>query len=548
VRDARGQFSEIRPIIAHQLLLHVDLAGSFLDRVNVALSLPVTLLERGEAAVGVGPLDGAGVGDPRVSALVRIWRHADRDPISIHAGLDLFIPIKQSNHQGDDGVRVRPKVVLAGFFRGLSWSFLGAFYYRPEASLGTVPAGAGNSVGSEIQLGARIGYWDQKRAWSIAPEALLSTVVIGGKPFQKSYTSLELLLGGHYSIKRQVLVGAAFGLGALREPGSPDFRFLFRAAYAPERHDRPALPPSTPRDRDHDGIPDDVDRCPDVAEDKDGFQDSDGCPDPDNDEDGIPDVKDRCPNEPEDRDTFEDDDGCPEADNDQDGILDKNDECRNAAEDKDGFEDSDGCPDPDNDKDGIVDADDKCPIEPGPVENGGCPDKDRDGDTVVDRLDNCPDEPGDPANKGCKKKQLAEIRSGQILILENVYFKTDKAVIEARSFALLKNVAAILKSHPEIGKILVEGHTDDKGKLAHNMDLSQRRAESVVSFLVKEGVARERLEARGFGPTVPIAENKTAEGRARNRRVVFTIVGANPAPGVEVQRKEGAPPDENLLK
>ena len=104
-------------------------------------------------------------------------------------------------------------------------------------------------------------------------------------------------------------------------------------------------------DRDGDGILDNVDKCPDQPEDKDGFEDEDGCPDPDNDKDGIADISDKCPNEPEDKDKFEDDDGCPDPDNDTDGLADADDKCPNEPEDKDGFEDADGCPDPDNDKD-----------------------------------------------------------------------------------------------------------------------------------------------------------------------------------------------------
>ena len=131
-------------------------------------------------------------------------------------------------------------------------------------------------------------------------------------------------------------------------------------------------------DHDGDGIPDSVDACPDEAEDKDGFQDEDGCPDADNDGDGIADGNDECPNEPEDKDGFQDDDGCPERDNDNDGIPDAADKCPNDAEDTDGFEDDDGCPDQDNDGDGFPDAKDKCPNDAETVngfdDDDGCPD------------------------------------------------------------------------------------------------------------------------------------------------------------------------------
>ena len=158
-------------------------------------------------------------------------------------------------------------------------------------------------------------------------------------------------------------------------------------------------------DRDGDGYTDDQDECPDDPEDFDGFEDGDGCPDPDNDKDGILDVDDACPDIPEDFDGDADEDGCPEGsdgDRDGDGILDSRDKCPDDPEDKDGFEDEDGCPDPDNDKDGILDVDDACPDIPedfdGDQDEDGCPegsDGDRDGDGILDSRDKCPDVPED---------------------------------------------------------------------------------------------------------------------------------------------------------
>ena len=209
-------------------------------------------------------------------------------------------------------------------------------------------------------------------------------------------------------------------------------------------------------------------------------------------------------------------------DKDGDGILDNVDKCPNEAEDKDGFEDEDGCPDPDNDKDGILDGDDKCPNEPGPKENAGCPDKDRDGDTVVDRLDKCPDQPGPPDNDGCPKPKFIVVTKEKIELKQKVHFATNKSTIYPDSFAMLSEVAEVLKSRPEI-KVRIEGHTDSRGTLKHNMTLSQDRAESVRTFLVEHGVAVDRMEARGFGPTQPIDDNRTSKGRENNRRTEFII-------------------------
>lgn len=256
-------------------------------------------------------------------------------------------------------------------------------------------------------------------------------------------------------------------------------------------------------DSDGDGIKDDVDDCPDEAEDMDKFQDADGCPESDNDGDGILDAVDKCPLQAEDKDGYMDEDGCPEEDDDSDGdgILNSVDKCQNDAEDMDGFEDTDGCPDTDNDKDSILDAVDKCPNE-AEVING------------VEDEDGCPD-------KGKSKVKITETK---IEILEKVFFATGKASIKKRSFGLLNQVAAVLKAYPKMTKIRVEGHTDDRGKDQANLKLSEARAKSVVDYLVGQGVAAERLVSKGYGETKPIEPNKTRAGRGANRRVEFTII------------------------
>lgn len=203
-------------------------------------------------------------------------------------------------------------------------------------------------------------------------------------------------------------------------------------------------------------------------------------------------------------------------DTDADGFDDLVDKCKDQAEDKDAFQDEDGCPDPDNDGDGVLDAKDKCPGTTGPVENTGC--------GVVDRLDNCPEEKGTDKNQGCKAKQLVVITKNQLQILDQVKFVTGKATLSPASNKLLDNIARVLLSHLEIWKVKVEGHTDNIGDAAKNMKLSQDRAQSVVNYLVKKGVAPERLEAVGNGDTKPLEDNGTKKGQAANRRVEFNIV------------------------
>lgn len=211
----------------------------------------------------------------------------------------------------------------------------------------------------------------------------------------------------------------------------------------------------------------------------------------DQDNDGILDENDKCPTVPEDMDGFEDSDGCPDYDNDGDGIFDAQDKCPNEAEDMDGFEDSDGCPDVDNDKDGIPDSQDKCPTFPETV-NGF---KDDDG---------CPDE---LPTKISKK-----------MILRGVNFKLGSTELTEESYSILDQVYNSLEAFSEV-RIEVSGHTDNIGADRYNKILSQDRANSVRNYLISRGVPPNRIIAKGYGEERPIASNRTADGRAENRRV-----------------------------
>ena len=143
---------------------------------------------------------------------------------------------------------------------------------------------------------------------------------------------------------------------------------------------------------------------------------------------------------------------------------------------------------------------------------------------MVDRLDNCPQEAGAKDNQGCKKKQLVIMTKDQLKILDQVYFKTKSAKLDKKSNKLLDNMAFVLKAHPEIAKVRIEGHTDDVGNDAKNQTLSQSRAESVVAYLVNAGVDAGRLEAVGLGETKPLVDGKSKKARAANRRVEFNVV------------------------
>ena len=270
-------------------------------------------------------------------------------------------------------------------------------------------------------------------------------------------------------------------------------RALSLSTACAEKGKQPLVVTVADADRDGDGIPDSVDRCPDEPEDYDGFQDDDGCPDRDNDNDGVPDKADACPNTPGPPENF----GCPILDRDGDGIPDHLDKCPDEPEDYDGFEDEDGCPDPDNDRDGVPDVTDRCPNTPGPAENAGCP---------------------------VEYKRVV-VEQNRIQIKQQIRFRPGSAKITAsESLATLQEVARAIRDNARIRKLRVEGHTDSVGGDATNLQLSRARAEAVMVELVRNGVDPSRLEAVGYGKTRPIASNTTAAGRAKNRRTEFNII------------------------
>lgn len=275
-------------------------------------------------------------------------------------------------------------------------------------------------------------------------------------------------------------------------------------------------------DRDRDGFPDRKDRCPRRAEDKDGFEDHDGCPDIDNDRDGFTDTLDQCPMQAEDRDGFKDWDGCPDLDNDQDGVDDAKDACLNDAEDKDGVEDLDGCPEMDDDKDGIPDANDRCPkaaeTRNGYEDSDGCPEPDGDRDGLPDRWDRCPTD-AELVNffqdeDGCPDAKPEPVRSG---VLQGVVFLTGTAELSPVSYPSLDSLSRLLTIYPGT-EIEVQGHVDDRAG-SGSLELSHDRAKSVAAYLENKGIEARRIKPGGFGATRPIQPNRTAKGREANRRI-----------------------------
>ncbi len=479
-------------IIANQVNAEIAAALGLFDRFEVGVVAPAYFMN-GAGFDGDG-LTAFGTGDLRVlgKALLTPWN--DGVVASFRLSSDL-IPIAQlvsSNAKaGPLAGDVLPNVTPA-FSVGFN-----SQYFRAGADLGVLLRVPREIAGKDLVAGSQITYGVGLEV-AIVPKQLFVTADVNGRAAPRIFGSdrdrfpLEGDLALKYFVGPVLLMGGG-GTGLIPDYGAPDFRVFAAIGY----FDRPVPEEEKPPeigDRDQDGLLDNVDECPDDPEDKDGFEDDDGCPEPDNDKDGIADVNDKCPMEPEDKDGWQDDDGCPEDDNDGDGIEDGADECPNDPEVKNGFEDEDGCP--------------------------------------------------DEANK--KKKVI--VRRDRIEITDKVYFAYDSDRILPKSYELLDNVAKVVNEHTEIPMIFIEGHTDADGNDNYNLQLSDRRAKSVLRYLSETGqVDAARLKSKGFGESQPIADNTSEDGKQTNRRVEFRIVNKDGAAedmtGKEQKAKDGAKED-----
>jgi OOP family OmpA-OmpF porin len=395
----------------------------------------------------------------------------------------------------------------------------------PAADLMTAPGNCGTqksrTLGTQLTYGLGISGAVVPQRFELLAEIYGYADVTGAS----NAFPLEWLAGGKVYLAAKSYFQFGAGTGILPDQtGSPKLRAFIGFIFEPSIGDR-----------DGDGIKDDVDKCPDEPEDRDDFEDEDGCPDPDNDKDLILDKDDKCPNEPETRNGFEDEDGCPDQvdlDRDGDRIPDSLDKCPDEPEDRDDFEDEDGCPDPDNDKDHILDIDDLCPNQAEDFDHfedeDGCPDPDNDKDRILDKDDKCPNQPetynGFQDEDGCPDKNGARARRGIVETLENIHFETAKATIKPISFPILNAVAGTLKGNPQIRLIEIQGHADERGDDDYNLRLTEDRTQAVKQYLIDHGVDAARLSAHGYGEQKPLCRAHTEPCWARNRRVDFIIL------------------------
>ena len=487
---------------------------------ELGASVPIGILS-GERVGTTDKLVGQGVGSIGLHVKARLLS-SSRPP---HVGLALlgsvYLPSTSPDHRFLGEGHVMPQLV------GILDTELGRQGRLRVAVNGGIRVRTqtetlmGVTASPELPFGLGVAYAIKKQKLDLVGE-VFGAVPIGD---HANYQPVEAIGGLKLYLARNSYLSIGGGRGLATSGGaSPGARAFIGIVFEPSLGDR-----------DGDGLKDDVDRCPDDPEDFDQFEDRDGCPEPDNDRDTILDVDDKCPNIPEDRDGFQDEDGCPDGDaNDRDGdsILDHVDRCPDDPEDFDQFEDEDGCPDLDNDKDRILDVDDLCPNAPEDYDQfedeDGCPDLDNDKDRILDVDDHCVNAPETynafEDEDGCPDRHGIVEKEGELVLLDPINFELDKAVITADSFPVLDAVVASMVNNPVITLIEVGGHTDDRGDDAYNLDLSERRAAAVVTYLTAKGVEASRLESQGYGETRPIVEGHTERAWATNRRVEFLIL------------------------
>ncbi|MBN1769675.1 MAG: OmpA family protein [Deltaproteobacteria bacterium] len=519
---------------------------------EVGFSLPVVILS-GPAVRGVAGWEGWGgdpppidtpsfsaqhVGDLEVHGKFR-WLRVERHPVGVGTIIQFFTPTGQADRAlgSDPGMGLGVTAVLdtmpTDWFLG-SLNLGARFFFAHDD--GYEPLKLTDAGGNAFEYGHLLTF-GLGGSFTLVPERLNAIVefygntVLSGDFFDLLHTPMELVAGLKIFIERNSYLYIGGGTGVF-SPGfsAADVRLFGAWIFEPSIGDR-----------DRDGIKDDVDQCPDEPEDRDDFEDLDGCPDPDNDRDQILDIDDSCPLIPEDRDGDADEDGCPDGeqgDRDGDTIPDTNDVCPDDPEDLDGFQDAEGCPDPDNDNDTIPDIADECPNEPEDIDGfqdvDGCPDVDNDQDRILDVDDDCPNEPesynGTEDDDGCPDTGTIVVTDREVILLEKIMFETDSAVILPESFDLLNRVAATLNSNMHIQLIEVQGHADERNSDEYNITLTHDRANSVVEYMVRQGVDAGRLLAAGYGERCPVDRGHSESAWDKNRRVEFKILWTTAGP------------------
>jgi outer membrane protein OmpA-like peptidoglycan-associated protein len=493
--------------VSSQLISYTTVGTEVGGRAAFLLTLPFALYQSGSnpapaGVTGVGNMEPFALMDMRLDFRGLVYRTDDKRWL-FGAGMSFFIPTgSQFSYGGDGATHSALNVSMETYIRDLIFVVNTGLNMRPTGAIGEL------SVANEWTLGAgaylplrdgklRVG---GSLSFSTGTETLKAPSGEYSTFFAARNTPLEWLAEGKMALDPTRQLWLSGGLGTRLDTGyaAPDLRVLVFVGYWAPMEDSEASAPARRmkmiRDRlahenvdsDHDGIPDDIDLCPSEPEDHLEPDPSDGCPKaPDRDNDGIPDSADKCPDTPE---------------------------------DKDGIQDMDGCPEDDYDNDGIPDVKDACPREPGT-------------------------ESKDPKLNGCPQFIKRVRGSTEIEILKEIQFDTGKATIKPGSYPICDEIVKLLKANPDIKRMTIDGHTDNRGALDMNNKLSQDRADSVMKYLVSHGIAQDRLEAHGYGPSKPRESNDTEAGRQKNRRCEFHITQQNGGSSSSPPPSSGPSPD-----
>jgi OOP family OmpA-OmpF porin len=482
IEDPKKRYAFRAPMKA-QLISYADVGVELLHRFAFQVQMPVALFQTGEPNSTTFPSDKIAIApvapmDMRLNARVNVLpTPSDSFKLAIEGAV--WLPTGNPDSFDSDGS------AFGGLGLSAEYNIKKAFFLL--------------NTGFQFRPNSAVNDFSVRNEWRYAFGAFLplrdgsfrlGAQIFGSVGFGQSgtysapLTPIEWMGEGRMSFGEKKRGWFLFGAGTRLSAGyAPDFRLIAAVGYSFGIADTAPTSPGKRfqveryaehgADTDKDGLPDDIDLCPTEPEDHKPPATDDGCPSPpDRDGDGIPDNADKCPDNPEDFDGIQDDDGCPEED---------------------------------ADKDGIPDANDACPKEPGDA--------------------------SDEAEKnGCPQFIRRITASNEIQILKQVQFATNKATILPNSFPILDEVVRLLKVNPDINHLDIEGHTDNRGSDALNEKLSNDRARSVMTYLTEHGIDAERLGFAGFGPKRPIADNNTAEGRQKNRRVEFHIRNVEEAP------------------
>lgn len=465
-------------IIIRQLGMDAVASFALLDRLELGIDLPFVPYQLTDNTLANLPgLTGSGLGDLAIDVKGLLFAPrvgAHRFGVSLIAGLTAPTGDADS-FMGAGTVTGRPRLV--GEWRSpWLWAAIDlGFVLRPERDFADL------HVTHQFQYGLALATPPLPYGFAVVGtlRGLVGMALPDGASLTSAEAPAELAVGLRWQSKLGLMLEAAIGAGLSRGYGTPDrARGILGIRYTTPEPRRRAPPPPEPTP-----LPPPAAKVVEPV-----------APPVDSDQDGLPDAVDQCP-------------------------LQR------------GPKQYHGCPPPDRDHDGVADPDDRCPDRAGVVENQGCPDFDSDGDGFVDRLDKCPFDPetfnGVADDDGCPDQPaaLAALVGDKLVIFEPVLFEKDGSVVDKRSYKLLGVVAHILKLHPEILKMRVEGHMDNKGPPLELLDLSRARAAAVRRWLVRQGgVDPGRLVAEGFGSDRPIADNRDFIGRAKNRRIEFVVM------------------------